>query len=131
MQTSRRMTVGGARNTGLRHVTSRYVYFQDADDLMAPGTLRRLRAELDAHPEAILANGPVYAWNPRTGGAQAHLPAPVDDADLSERTRTQDVSAEPSSFDPLRSHGHKPGGHGSRSAQRRLSQCVLGQKTRP
>ena len=84
------MTVGGARNTGLRHVTSRYVYFQDADDLMAPGTLRRLRAELDAHPEAILANGPVYAWNPRTGELKHTFPRrwtmPISRSELARRT---------------------------------------------
>jgi glycosyltransferase involved in cell wall biosynthesis len=90
VRTPRRTTVGGARNTGLGHVTTRYVYFQDADDLMAPGTLRRLRAELEAHPEAILANGPVYAWNPRTGALRHTFPRrwtmPISRSELARRT---------------------------------------------
>jgi glycosyltransferase involved in cell wall biosynthesis len=90
VHTPRRMTVGGARNTGLGHVTTRYVYFQDADDLMGPGTLRRLRAELEAHPEAVLANGPVYAWNPRTGELKHTFPRrwtmPISRSELARRT---------------------------------------------
>lgn len=88
--TPRRMTVGGARNTGLSHVTTRYVYFHDADDLIAPGTLQRLRAELEAHPEAVLANGPVYAWNPRTGELKHTFPRrwtmPISRSELARRT---------------------------------------------
>jgi glycosyltransferase involved in cell wall biosynthesis len=88
--TPRRMTVGGARNAGLRHVTSRYVYFQDADDRMAPGTLARLHAELEAHPEAVLANGPIYAWNPQTGELKHTFPRrwtmPIARSELARRT---------------------------------------------
>lgn len=90
VRTPHRMPVGGARNSGLRHVTTRYVYFQDADDLMAPGTLTRLRTELAEHPEAVLANGPVYAWNPRTGDLKHTFPRrwtmPVSRSELARRT---------------------------------------------
>ena len=152
VHTPRRMTVGGARNTGLGHVTTPYVYFQDADDLMGPGTLRRLQAELEAHPEAVLANGPVYVEptllrlraeleahpeavpgqrpglcvEPADRRTQAHLPAPLDDADLAPRAGAQDLPPKPPSLDPLHPHGHEPREDGGGPAQRRLSERVVG-----
>lgn len=49
-----RLTVGAARNLGLEQVTTPYVVFWDADDLMLPGTLRFLRDRLAGDPDAIL-----------------------------------------------------------------------------
>ena len=43
-----RLTVGAARNLGLDHVTTPYVLFWDADDLMLPGTLRFLLERIQA-----------------------------------------------------------------------------------
>lgn len=52
---SRRLTVGGARNLGLSAVQSPAVLFWDADDRMLPGTLRRLQERLDSNSDAVAA----------------------------------------------------------------------------
>ena len=49
-----------ARTTGVRAASSAdYVLPLDADDALAPGALRRLRAVLDQHPEVVAAWGSV------------------------------------------------------------------------
>jgi glycosyltransferase involved in cell wall biosynthesis len=53
--------VSAARNAGLADATGTYLLFLDADDLLHPDALRRLSAELDAHPEAVAAYGTVWA----------------------------------------------------------------------
>jgi glycosyltransferase involved in cell wall biosynthesis len=59
-----RMTLGGARNLGLSAVTTPYVMFWDADDLMLPGTLRFLRDRLAAEPDAVLAAASILEGEP-------------------------------------------------------------------
>lgn len=49
-----RLTVGAARNLGLEAVSTQYVVFWDADDLMLPGTLRHLQERI-AGDERIVA----------------------------------------------------------------------------
>jgi glycosyltransferase involved in cell wall biosynthesis len=77
-----RLSVGGARNLGLERVTTRYVLFWDADDLMLPGTLRFLReriqsdARLVAAAAAIVEDEPRlrHRWPPRWSARLARLP---------------------------------------------------------
>jgi len=51
----RRVSLGYARNAGLEAVSTPYVLFWDADDVMLPGTLARLEATLDRNSGAIAA----------------------------------------------------------------------------
>ena len=48
MRAPSRLSVGAARNLGLEQVDTPYVIFWDADDLMLPGTVRRLRDAIRA-----------------------------------------------------------------------------------
>lgn len=47
-----RLTVGASRNAGFDAVTSRYVMFWDADDVMLPGTIRAL-LEVTDQPDVV------------------------------------------------------------------------------
>lgn len=47
----------GARQTGLKATSARYVFPLDSDDLAAPGVLGRMADALDAHPEADVCFG--------------------------------------------------------------------------
>jgi glycosyltransferase involved in cell wall biosynthesis len=51
-----------ARMAGVRATDADYVFALDADDLLAPGGLRRLGEVLDRHPEAAAAWGAVRAF---------------------------------------------------------------------
>jgi glycosyltransferase involved in cell wall biosynthesis len=59
-----RLTVGAARNLGLREVTTPYVLFWDADDLMLPGTLRFLAERLAADSGAVLVAASILEGDP-------------------------------------------------------------------
>jgi hypothetical protein len=59
-----RLTVGAARNLGLAEVTTPYVLFWDADDLMLPGTLRFLRDRIAAEPDAVLVAASILEGDP-------------------------------------------------------------------
>jgi glycosyltransferase involved in cell wall biosynthesis len=59
-----RLTVGAARNLGLATVTTPYVVFWDADDLMLPGTLRFLRDRIASQPEAVLVAASILEGDP-------------------------------------------------------------------
>jgi glycosyltransferase involved in cell wall biosynthesis len=48
-----RHSIGAARNAGLEHVTTRYVVFADADDEVAPTSLRRGFALMQRAPQAV------------------------------------------------------------------------------
>ena len=61
----RRQTVGAARNMGLEHVTTPYVLFWDADDLMLPGTLRFLRDRISSHPALVAVAARILEDEPR------------------------------------------------------------------
>jgi hypothetical protein len=63
-----RLTVGAARNLGLEAVTTPYVLFWDADDLMLPGTLRFLRDRIAAEPDVVLVAAAILEGEP----AQPH-----------------------------------------------------------
>ena len=73
VRTPERRTVGAARNLGLEHVTTPFVLFWDADDLMLPGTLTFLCERLRADPRLVaVAAGVVegeshhrHRWPPR------------------------------------------------------------------
>jgi glycosyltransferase involved in cell wall biosynthesis len=60
-----RLTVGGARNLGLEHVTTPYVLFWDADDLMLPGTLRFLHERISSHPSLVAVAARILDDEPR------------------------------------------------------------------
>ncbi|MDJ0768705.1 MAG: glycosyltransferase family 2 protein [Ilumatobacter sp.] len=49
--------VAAARNTGIRATQSEYLLFLDADDLLEPDAIERLRAVLVAAPDAPAAHG--------------------------------------------------------------------------
>ncbi len=51
VSSAERLSRGAARNLGLRHVTTEFVLFLDADDLLLDGSLARLESQLDALPE--------------------------------------------------------------------------------
>jgi hypothetical protein len=54
VRTAGRVSVGAARNVGLAAVSTTYVVFWDADDVMLPGTLARLRTALEADHDLAL-----------------------------------------------------------------------------
>ena len=51
-----------ARMAGVRATAADYVFALDADDMLAPGGLKRLGEVLDGHPEAAAAWGAVQAF---------------------------------------------------------------------
>jgi glycosyltransferase involved in cell wall biosynthesis len=57
MRLSSRVSLGTARNVALSQTNTDYVLFWDADDVMLPGTLRRLHKALADDPDAIAATG--------------------------------------------------------------------------
>ena len=62
-----RVSIGEARNIALAKVTTPYVFFADADDIVEPGLLKFLRGQLKTRPRAVLAAGKEVLWNPETG----------------------------------------------------------------
>jgi hypothetical protein len=77
-----RLTVGGARNLGLEHVTTPYVLFWDADDLMLPGTLGFLLEAISADDSLVAVaaaiveeSGSRHRWPPRWSASLARRPA--------------------------------------------------------
>jgi glycosyltransferase involved in cell wall biosynthesis len=64
VRSDHRLTVGAARNLGLESVTTPYVVFWDADDVMLPGTLGVLRRVLAADPDAVLVAAAIYEGDP-------------------------------------------------------------------
>jgi glycosyltransferase involved in cell wall biosynthesis len=64
LRSETRLTVGAARNLGLAQVTSPYVLFWDADDLMLPGTLRFLHERIAQTPEAVLVAASILEGDP-------------------------------------------------------------------
>ena len=77
-----RLTVGGARNLGLDHVTTPYVLFWDADDLMLPGTLRYLVEAISAGDSLVAVaaaiveeSGSRHRWPPAWSARLARRPA--------------------------------------------------------
>jgi glycosyltransferase involved in cell wall biosynthesis len=64
IRSDQRLTVGAARNLGLERVTTPYVLFWDADDLMLPGTLRFLRDRIEAEPGAVLVAASILEGDP-------------------------------------------------------------------
>jgi hypothetical protein len=64
IRSDERLTVGAARNLGLAQVTTPYVLFWDADDLMLPGTLRFLRDRIEAEPDAVLVAASILEGDP-------------------------------------------------------------------
>ncbi len=67
VRTPFRMTIGEARNAGLRKTKTPYVLFMDGDDVMLPGALGRLRRKLDRSPELVAVSSWMVNWNPRSG----------------------------------------------------------------
>jgi hypothetical protein len=53
VRTARRVSLGAARNLGLDNARTETVLFADADDLILPGTIRRLQRGLDADPGLV------------------------------------------------------------------------------
>jgi glycosyltransferase involved in cell wall biosynthesis len=62
-----RLSVGAARNLGLRSVKTPYVIFCDADDRMLPGAIAVLGSRMVERPELVAAICRYVSWNPDTG----------------------------------------------------------------
>jgi hypothetical protein len=78
-----RLTVGGARNVGLRHVRTPFVMFWDADDLMIAGTLAFLEERLRARSDIVAAAAAILDDEPR----RRHRWPPVWAESLARRRR--------------------------------------------
>ncbi len=84
IRTPGRLTLGAARNFGLARVTTPYVTFWDADDLMPAGTLRFLRERLSSDPNLVAAAAGIvedeprirHRWPPRFAARLARRPRP-------------------------------------------------------
>jgi glycosyltransferase involved in cell wall biosynthesis len=63
---SSRRTTGAARNAALSAVSTRFVFFFDADDLPVAGTLGRLLEIARRRPECVAVAGTSIAWHPRS-----------------------------------------------------------------
>lgn len=68
----------GARNTGIRHATGRYVAFLDADDTFLPGKLESQVPILDARPEIGAVFADVYLCDAK-GRPEGLLSAQIGD----------------------------------------------------
>ncbi|OON82745.1 hypothetical protein B1H18_01520 [Streptomyces tsukubensis] len=76
----RRLTLGASRNLGLGHVSTPYVLFWDADDVMPAGTLRHLRSILEDDASAVAVatamhhpvTGRIYPFPPRWAYAASY-----------------------------------------------------------
>lgn len=64
LRSERRLSLGAARNLGLADVQTPYILFWDADDLMLPGTLRRLRDRIAAEPAAVAVAAAILEGDP-------------------------------------------------------------------
>lgn len=63
-RSDRRLTLAGARNLGLTHVTTPFVCFMDADDVLIPPALELLTSALRADEGLVLASGAITLWDP-------------------------------------------------------------------
>ncbi len=73
-----RLAVGAARNAGLPLARGRHVMFWDCDDVMLPGVLARMSAELDRDPQVVAVTMDSLRWTPETGpGERWPWPRPV------------------------------------------------------
>ena len=59
-----RLRLGAARNLGLEHVDTPYVIFWDADDLMLPGTVRRLQDRIADDPGLLAVGAAILEGDP-------------------------------------------------------------------
>jgi glycosyltransferase involved in cell wall biosynthesis len=64
VRSATRLSVGRARNLGLERVDTPYVVFWDADDVMLPGTLRRLADRIVAEPGAAAVAAAILEGEP-------------------------------------------------------------------
>jgi glycosyltransferase involved in cell wall biosynthesis len=62
----KRVSVGAARNVGLAAVTTPYVLFLDADDVLLPSALESLCRRLQQNPSLVGVSGGIVAWNPES-----------------------------------------------------------------
>jgi glycosyltransferase involved in cell wall biosynthesis len=70
-KSSTRLTLGAARNLGLAQVSTPYVIFWDADDIMLPGTLAALEGAIGEDP-SVIAFGQAIVQDP--GGGRYRWP---------------------------------------------------------
>ena len=66
IRSSRRLSVGAARNLGLAEVETREVIFCDADDRLLPGAMAFLQSRMAERPELVAAICRYVSWNPET-----------------------------------------------------------------
>jgi glycosyltransferase involved in cell wall biosynthesis len=76
VRSPRRLTLGAARNLGLAAVRTPAVMFWDADDVMLPGTLRRLEQALGRDPAAVAVAAAIL----ERPGVEHHWPRPASRA---------------------------------------------------
>lgn len=73
MRTECRSGCGGARNFGVDHCNSRWLWFVDGDDVLAPGALERVVYAIDRAKTPIIAIG--YEIRKADGGVSAVIPS--------------------------------------------------------
>jgi glycosyltransferase involved in cell wall biosynthesis len=76
VRSTRRVSVGAARNLGLGRVETENVVFCDADDLLVPGAIAFLTSRMAARPKLVAAICRYVSWNPDTGARAVFERAP-------------------------------------------------------
>jgi glycosyltransferase involved in cell wall biosynthesis len=75
IRTRGRVTAGAARNAGLADITTPYVVFVDADDVVLPGTWRFLLGRLEGDPRLVAAAAQLW-WVDALTGERRRAPSP-------------------------------------------------------
>ena len=76
IRSPKRLSLGATRNLGLGEVSTPFVCFMDADDLLVRPALRLLVNALREDPDLVLAAGSILLWEPSSGrSARSYIPS--------------------------------------------------------
>lgn len=67
LRLDQRVSIGIARNEGMKVVETPFLMFMDADDVLLPGALHELRSLLVANPQSSIVAGQIVDWDPVRG----------------------------------------------------------------